>query len=164
MPYAPIIGVLGYVLHPDGERALMVFRSRDGDLHQGKYNGLGGKLENDEDVIGCLHRELMEEAGITVTAERLRGTISWPGFGAGGEDWFGFIFIVDAFTGTVPERKDDGPLDWLPINRLLGRGEPLPMWPGDRHFLQLVFDDDPRPFHGVMPYVDGVATGWSYRR
>ena len=64
----------------------------------------------------------------------------------------------------MPDRNDDGPLDWLPIDRLLGRGEPLPMWPGDRHFLQLVFDDDPRPFHGVMPYVDGVATGWSYRR
>ena len=30
------------------------------------------------------------------------------------------------------------------------------MWPGDRHFLALVFDDDPRPFHGVMPYVDGA--------
>ena len=76
----------------------------------------------------------------------------------------GFIFIVDAFTGDVPERNDDGPLDWLPINRLLGRGEPLPMWPGDRHFLALVFDDDPRPFHGVMPYVDGAPARWSYHR
>jgi len=39
-----------------------VLRSRDGDQHQGKYNGLGGKLEAHEDVVGCLHRELMEEA------------------------------------------------------------------------------------------------------
>ena len=59
----PIIGVLGYVLHPERDRVLMVLRSRDGDQHQGKYNGLGGKLEAHEDVVGCLHRELMEEAG-----------------------------------------------------------------------------------------------------
>ena len=25
---------------------------------------------------------------------------------------------------------------------------------GDRHFLPLVFDADPRAFHGVMPYRD----------
>ena len=164
MPYAPIIGVLGYVVR-DG-RVLMVLRSRDGDVHQGKFNGLGGKLEADEDVIGCLHRELMEEAGITVTAERLRGTISWPGFGAAGENWFGFVFVVDACDGEVPERNDDGPLEWIELDRLLDVGdhEPLPMWPGDRQFLPLVFDDDPRPFHGVMPYVDGEPAGWSYRR
>lgn len=164
MPYTPIIGVLGYVVR-DG-RVLMVLRSRDGDVHQGKFNGLGGKLEADEDVIGCLHRELMEEAGITVTAQRLRGTISWPGFGAAGENWFGFVFVVDAFDGEVPQRNDDGPLEWIDIDRLLGRGDhqPLPMWPGDRQFLPLVFDDDPRPFHGVLPYVGGEPVGWSYRR
>jgi len=164
MTYAPIIGVLGYPLHPDGERVLMVHRSRAVDQQRGKYNGLGGKLEPDEDVIGCLNRELMEEAGITVTAARLRGTISWPGFGAGGEDWFGFVFVVDAFTGDPPERNDDGPLEWVPIERLLGAGEPLPMWPGDRHFLPLVFDGDPRLFHGVMPYRDGQPAGWTFHR
>ena len=164
MPYAPIIGVLGYVLHPDGERVLMVLRSRDGDVHQGKYNGLGGKLEAGEDVVGCLRRELSEEAGITVSAERLRGTISWPGFGANGENWFGFVFVVDAFEGDVPDRNEDGPLDWVPIARLLGIGDPLPMWPGDRHFLPLVFDADERPFHGVMPYLDGAPTGWTFHR
>ena len=88
--YTPILGVLGYVLHPDGERVLLVHRSRDGDQHQGKYNGLGGKVENDEDVVSALCRELREEAGIEVVDWRLRGTISWPGFGAGGEDWVGF--------------------------------------------------------------------------
>ena len=164
MPYTPILGVLAYVLHPDGERVLLVLRSRDGDAHRGKYNGLGGKVEPDESVIGCLHRELMEEAGITVTGQRLRGTISWPGFGAGGEDWFGFVFIVDGFTGDVPERNDDGPLEWTPIARLLSGGAPLPMWEGDRHWLPLVFDDDERAFHGVMPYVDGRPASWSFDR
>jgi len=164
VPYTPIVGIIGYVLHPDGERVLLVHRSRDGDQHQGKYNGLGGKLEADEDVVACLHRELMEEAGITVTAQRLRGTISWPGFGLGGEHWLGFLFVVDGFDGEVPPRNDDGPLEWVPIERLLGVGDPPPMWEGDRHFLPMVFDDDPRPFYGVLPYLDGQATSWVFHR
>ena len=157
MPFTPVLGTLGYVLSPDGGRVLLVHRSRDGDTHRGKYNGLGGKLEPDEDVVAGLRRELREEAGIEATALRLRGTVSWPGFGAGGEDWFGFIFLVDAFTGEVPDRNDDGPLEWVPLDRL---GE-LPMWEGDRHFLPLVFGDGPS-FHGVMPYVDGRPASWSY--
>ena len=157
MPFTPVLGTLGYVLSPDGGRVLLVRRSRDGDTHRGKYNGLGGKLEPDEDVVAGLRRELREEAGIEATALRLRGTVSWPGFGAGGEDWFGFIFLVDAFTGEVPDRNDDGPLEWVPLDRL---GE-LPMWEGDRHFLPLVFGDGPS-FHGVMPYVEGRPASWSY--
>lgn len=157
MPYTPIIGTLGYVLSPDRQRVLMVRRSREGDVHQGKYNGLGGKLEPDEDVVSCLVRELREEAGIEATSLRLRGTISWPGFGVGGEDWFGFVFVVDAFTGTVPDRNDDGPLEWVELDRL----EELPMWEGDRRFLPLVFGEGPA-FHGVMPYSDGRPVSWNY--
>ena len=52
MPYTPIVATLGYVLSPDGEQVLLVHRNaRPGDLHLGKYNGLGGKLERDEDVL-----------------------------------------------------------------------------------------------------------------
>jgi 8-oxo-dGTP diphosphatase len=32
----------------------------------------------------------------------------------------------------------------------------------DRHFLPLVFADDPRPFHGVMPFRHGRAISWSF--
>ena len=155
MAYTPIIGTIGYVV-ADG-RVLLVHRGREGDVHAGKWNGLGGKLEPDEDIYACLCRELTEEAGITVTSARLRGTVSWPGFGVGGEDWFGFLFIVDGFAGTPPAANDDGPLVWHDLNRLDG----LPMWAGDRHFLPLVFGDGP-VFHGVMPYVDGEPAGWSY--
>ena len=42
--------------------------------------------------------------------------------------------------------------------------ERLPMWEGDRYFLPLVFDHDPRLFHGFMPYANGLPVGWSYSR
>ena len=161
MPYTPILATLGYVLSPDRRHCLMVHRNaRPGDLHLGKYNGLGGKLEPDEDVLAGLRREIHEEAGLRVEAARLRGTISWPGFGKQGEDWLGFLFVVDRFSGEAPPRNAEGDLHWVPLESL---GE-LPLWEGDRQFLPLVFDDDPRPFHGVMPYQQGRMVSWRYSR
>lgn len=145
-----IIGTLGYVRR--GDEVLLVHRQRDGDDHQGKYNGLGGKLEVGEDAVACMKRELVEEAGITATSLSLRGTIAWPGFGSDGSDWFGLVFIIDDFDGDPPATNDDGPLQWVPISELGG----LPMWEGDRYFLPWVFDDDPRQFHAVLPYRDGA--------
>jgi 8-oxo-dGTP diphosphatase len=51
-------------------------------------------------------------------------------------------------------------LEWVDVDKL----DQLPMWEGDRNFLPLVFDADPRPFHGVMPYRDGRMQSWSYSR
>jgi 8-oxo-dGTP diphosphatase len=161
MPYCPITGTLGYVLSADRQRVLLVHRNaRPGDEHLGKYNGLGGKLEADEDIAAGMVRELREEAGIEVTAMQLRGTVSWPGFGKNGEDWLGFVFLITGFTGTPPTKNDEGDLEWVALSRI----DDLPMWEGDRHFLPLVFDAHPLPFHGVMPYRDGRMLSWHFSR
>ena len=161
MPYTPILATLGYVLSPDGDRVLMVHRNaRPGDQHLGKYNGLGGKLEAGEDALAGMRREILEEAAIDCRRIALRGTISWPGFGKGGEDWFAFVFLVTGFTGTPPESNPEGTLEWVDVDRILD----LPLWEGDRHFVPLVFDGDPRPFHGVMPYRDGRMQSWAFSR
>src|SRR5215470_5970335 len=100
MPYTPILATLGYVLSPDGRKVLLIHRNRrPDDPHLGKYNGLGGKHDRDEDVVACLRREVREEAGIECDTLVFRGTIGWPGFGKHGEDWFGFVFLVERFTG-----------------------------------------------------------------
>jgi 8-oxo-dGTP diphosphatase len=161
MPYTPILATLGYVLSPDGQRCLMVHRNaRSSDHHLGKYNGLGGKLEPDEDAMSGMCREIREEAGIECQSLVLRGTLSWPGFGRQGEDWFGFIFLVDRYAGEPPPSNAEGDLAWVELSRLAE----LPLWEGDRHFLPLVFDGDPRPFHGVMPYRAGMPQSWRYMR
>ena len=130
-----IVGTLAYVVRDGG--VLLVHRQRAGDDHRGKYNGLGGKLEPDEDVVAGLRRELREEAGIEISAWRLRGTVSWPGFGADGESVLAFVFVVDAFTGEPPAANDEGTLHWIPQAELAG----LPLWEGDHHWLGLVFDE-----------------------
>src|SRR5580658_1424763 len=149
MPYSPILATLGYVLSPDRQRVLMVHRNaRADDYHAGKYNGLGGKLEADENAAAGMCREIREEAGIECLQLSLRGTISWHGFGKQGEDWFGFLFIITRFSGTPAERNPEGTLKWIEIEKL----EELPLWDGDRRFLPLVFYADTRQIHGVVPY------------
>jgi 8-oxo-dGTP diphosphatase len=161
MPYTPILATLGYVLSPDRKQVLLVHRNaRADDQHLGKYNGLGGKMERDEDIVACMRREIREEADIECVQMQLRGTISWPGFGKQGEDWLGFIFLITEFTGTPHAHNAEGALEWIAIERILD----LPLWDGDRHFLPLVFDADPRPFHGVMPYLDGKMVSWQAQR
>ncbi|HVK02943.1 MAG TPA: 8-oxo-dGTP diphosphatase [Armatimonadaceae bacterium] len=161
--YTPILATLGYVLSPDRERVLLIHRNtRPDDPAYGKYNGLGGKLDAGEDVACGMRRELREEAGIEAAAMTLRGTVSWPGFGKHGEDWFGFLFVVTSFAGEPLAGNHEGTLSWEPLARLLAFD--LDLWAGDRHFLPLVFDDDPRPFHGVMPYAGGRPLSWSVTR
>ena len=155
-----ILATLGYVVSPDGRRVLLLHRdARADDHHYGKYIGLGGKLERDEDAVAGVRREIAEEAGIECDELELAGTVSWPGFGRDGEDWFGFLFRVTAWSGTPLARNHEGTLEWVDAADVLaGR---VPMWEGDLHFLPLVFAGK-RQFHGVMPYADGRPTGWRY--
>lgn len=158
MSYQPELTTLGFVLHPDGERVLMVHRiARSDDEQLGKWNGLGGKLERNEDIWSGMARELREEAQLAVRSMRLRGTVSWPGFHADGRDAFGFIFVIDDWDGQVPHENPEGKLAWQRIDEL---GQ-LPMWAGDRYFLPHVFDPDVDSFHLVIPYLAGEPQGWS---
>jgi 8-oxo-dGTP diphosphatase len=164
VPYTPILATLGYVLSRDGESVLMIRRTRPGDPARGKFNGLGGKLDPDEDVAAGMARELYEEAGITVTRMDLRATISWPGFGADNESWFAFVFVVREWEGEPVASNHEGELSWVPIADVVA-GE-VEMWPGDRLWLPMVFDEDSRPFHGVEPYdgFDVQLEAWSFTR
>src|SRR5271169_1826048 len=114
MPYKPILATLGYIFSPDGRQVLLIHRNRRStDPHFGKYNGLGGKLEAGEDVVACLRREIREESGLECDELTLRGTISWPGFGKHGEDWFGFVFRVDRWSGVPRTENPEGDLVWV---------------------------------------------------
>ena len=117
-------------------------------------------MEARESIHDCICREIREEAGIVCEQVILRGTINWTGFGPDGEDWFGFIYRIDCYSGTPFSENEDGPLLWCAVDELLS----LPMWECDKYFLPLVFDSDPRIFHGYMPYRNNRPLSWSYVR
>ena len=170
----PIVGTLAYLWDESTDKVLMVRRNaRPDDDHFGKVNGIGGKLEPDEGIVESLRREVQEEIGVELTEFRLRGTVTWTNFGPKREEWLGFMFLVTGWDGVVPSENVEGTLEWIDRSRLLAacsddEGEranaELPMWSGDRHFVPLVFDGDPRAFHGTMPYDGDHPKAWTFER
>lgn len=159
MPYCPILATLVYIVSQDRKKVLLIHRNkRQDDIHYGKYNGLGGKIESTEDIIEALKREVLEESGLSCTKLQLRGTISWPGFGKGGQDWFGFIFRIDEYSGEVIEENHEGTLEWVPIEKL----DQIDLWESDRLWLDKVFAQDSKMFHGIAPFKDGKLLSWSF--
>ncbi|MBR0055902.1 MAG: 8-oxo-dGTP diphosphatase [Kiritimatiellae bacterium] len=158
---SPIVGTLAFILSPDRTSVLMVHRTfKETDENLGKWNGVGGKVERGESVTDCMRREIREETGLDALSMRLRGTIVWNDFGPRREDWLGFVFVVDSFSGSPFPASDEGPLSWVPVGDIPS----LPMWKGDALFLPMVFDDDPRPFHGVMRYDGDNPAEWHFSR
>lgn len=159
--FRPIVGTLAFIKSPDGESVLMVHRTfKDSDENLGKWNGVGGKVERGESVEEGMRREIMEETGLKVESMRFRGTVIWRDFGPKKEDWLGFVFVVDKFSGEPFAANDEGALSWVKIGDIPS----LPMWKGDALFLPMVFDADPRPFHGFMRYDGEEPVDWRVSR
>jgi 8-oxo-dGTP diphosphatase len=99
------------------------------DMHQGKWNGLGGKLEPGETPEECVIREVREEAGLLVKKMVFKGFITFPGF-ADDEDWYTFLYVIDTFEGELID-SPEGNLAWIDDADLLN----LNLWEGDKIFL-----------------------------
>ncbi len=111
-------------------QTLMVHRiKKENDMHAGKWNGLGGKLEPGETPEECAIREVWEESGLRVTAPQWKGIITFPGF-YDEEDWYTFLFVIEQFEGALID-SPEGELRWIPDAELLD----LNLWPGDRIFI-----------------------------
>lgn len=132
----------------DGARTLMLHRNKkEGDVHRGKWNGLGGKLDPGESPEECVRREMLEESGLTVLDPRLRGVLTFPAFKSG-EDWLVFVYTATRFSGDLIACAE-GDLEWVDDERLAG----LPLWEGDRIFLPWLAQD--KFFSGKFVYRNG---------
>jgi len=111
-------------------KTLMIHRiKRDHDMHKGKWNGLGGKLEPGETPEECVIREVREECGLTVKNPFLKGFLTFPAFD-GFDDWYVFVFVATEFEG-VQTDTEEGELEWIEDSKLVT----LNLWEGDRIFL-----------------------------
>lgn len=129
-------------------QTLMIHRiKKQNDMHQGKWNGLGGKLEPGESPEECAIREIYEESGLQVSNPLLKGLLTFPGF-ANDEDWYAYVFVASDFEGELIE-SPEGDLAWIPDSKLLE----LNLWEGDLIFLPWL--DQPGIFSGKFTYQDG---------
>jgi 8-oxo-dGTP diphosphatase len=141
-----IVATLCYI--KKNGRTLMLHRNKkQGDVHLGKWNGLGGKLEPGESPDDCVVREIREESGLTLKEPKLRGVITFPAFKPG-EDWLVFVYTASRFNGNLGACAE-GDLEWVEDARIAS----LPLWEGDLIFLPWL--DHPRFFSAKFTYLDG---------
>ncbi len=130
-------------------QTLMIHRiKKANDMHLGKWNGLGGKLNPGESPEECAVREIFEESGLRVRNPQLKGVLTFPAF-ANDEDWYAFVFVVDNFEGELIDSSEEGVLRWVDNADLLS----LNLWEGDRIFLPWL--DQPGFFSAKFIYQDG---------
>ncbi len=131
---------------------LMLYRNKKkNDVNQGKWIGIGGHLEEGETPEQCLLRECMEEANLTLTNYKYRAHILFEFYKDGKLDFteITHLYTATGFTGNLIE-CNEGELKWIPKNKIFN----LPLWEGDKIFLQKLFDDQPF-FKLKLIYQDG---------
>ena len=135
-------------------RTLMLHRvKKKDDVHEGKWNGLGGKLEPGESPEDCVVREVLEESGLRIRRPVLKGVLTFPDF-ARGEDWYVFVYTASQFSGRLID-STEGELGWIPDRELLR----LNLWEGDKFFLPLLRRRG--HFSGKFRYRGGRLAGHS---
>jgi 8-oxo-dGTP diphosphatase len=129
-------------------QTLMVHRiKKANDMHMGKWNGLGGKLEPGETPEECALREIFEESGLSVRNPQLKGFITFPAFDDF-EDWYVFVYVVTDFEGDLID-SPEGNLQWVNNSDLTS----LNLWDGDAIFLSWL--DRKGIFSAKFIYKDG---------
>jgi 8-oxo-dGTP diphosphatase len=134
-------------LRRNGQTLMLHRNKNENDMHLGKWNGLGGKLENGESPEECAIREIREESGYIAKNPTFRGMITFPKF-SNDEDWYVFLFVVTDFDGQWIDSAE-GHLQWIPDDEILD----LPLWEGDRIFIPWL--ERPEIFSGKFVYHDG---------
>jgi len=124
---------------------LMLYRDRKpDDPNEGKWLGIGGRIEEGETPDECNVREVLEETGLVLRSAHFHGVIKFRATTYEDEDMY--LYSSADFepadeeaaaacreTGKYPPPVcDEGRLAWIAEDELLS----LPMWQGDRAFVE----------------------------
>lgn len=100
----------------NGSDVLLIKGAPQKRIWANQYNGVGGHIERDEDVISAARREVLEETGIETTSLELQAVVNINA----GDPALGILLFV--FTGWSLQRRtrrsDEGELSWVPIDEL----------------------------------------------
>ncbi len=104
---------LSFLIHED--KVLLIKIASGRSSWSGKYNGIGGHIEQGEDPKSSAIREIGEEAGISIDQLTLCGVMMIdvghsPGIGL-------YIFVGETEFG-VPLGSSEGAPEWIHINSL----------------------------------------------
>lgn len=120
----------------DGKYLMLHRVKKENDLNHDKWIGVGGKFEKDESPEECVYREVREETGYTLLSHRLRGIVTFIS-----DQWeteYMYVFTSDSFCGEEIV-CNEGDLVWVDKDKITD----LPIWVGDKIFLDLLRRDAP---------------------
>lgn len=133
-------------LKRQGQTLMLLRNKKPNDIHEGKWNGLGGKFERGESPEECVRREVLEESGLIIDKPVLCGLLTFPNF-KDDQDWYVYVFTAENPEGELINSAE-GHLEWIDDERLLE----LNLWEGDHHFLRWIAQG--KFFSAKFEYVD----------
>ncbi len=137
-----IPAVLVYIVQDD--HVLMIHRNQNkDDIHFGKMNGLGGKLEVSETPLQAAIREIKEEANIHISSDDLKlgGVLFFPNFKPKkAEDWLCYVYKCSPKNRIQLSlnKNNEGELVWIKSDQILNQN----LWEGDRFFIPKLLSNE----------------------
>lgn len=112
----------------NGGKVLMLHRTKKkNDFNEGKWIGIGGKLEYGESPEDALIREAQEETGLTLKDFKLVGIVTYAPDEAGNyEGEITFFYTSNVFEGSLIE-CNEGDLEWVKEDKIMK----LNLWESD---------------------------------
>jgi 8-oxo-dGTP diphosphatase len=112
--YQAVPRVLVFLRH--GSEVLLIKGATDKRIWANLYNGVGGHIETDEDVLTAARREVKEETGLEISDLELKAIVNIDA----GDPIRGIMMFV--FTGWASEKRtissEEGELEWVPTSAI----------------------------------------------
>ncbi len=128
---------LCYLENERGQYLMMHRVKKLNDENEGKWVGIGGKMQQGESPFDCARREILEETGLSADKLIYRGFITFVSEKFGTE--YMHLFTCREYTGQLQEDCPEGVLSWVNKKDVLT----LPLWEGDAVFLALLEKETP---------------------
>ena len=104
---------LGFIFTPSLDKVLLIHKLNP-ERQRGKLNGVGGKLEEGEDILTCMVREVQEETGLITKTDK------WISLGLmESADWKVHVFTL-VYEGNPNDAKsaDKEKVEWIYVKAL----------------------------------------------
>lgn len=141
-------------IEKDGKYLMLHRNKKANDINEGKWIGVGGKLEFGESPEDCMEREVFEETGLTPMGYYYCGIVTFVSEDLdkpeNNETEYMHLFNVKDFDGEL-KSCDEGELVWVDKDKLLS----LPHWKGDELFLSIIKNGNRQFFSMKLSYVNG---------
>ena len=124
---------LAYI-EKDGAYLMLYRNKKKNDENQGKWIGIGGHLETNENYIAAMKREIKEETGLNVKDYIYYGAVDFFNNVAPGQRMY--LFKVTSFDGELIE-CNEGELAWIKKEDI----DDKMIWEGDKLFMPLLNEE-----------------------